>query len=450
MLPSLRHIVLAIREWLPTQLFALGEVGAWYDPSDFSSMYQDSAGTTPVTAVEQPVGKILDKSGRGNHASQATSAARPTLSARVNLLTYSEVFSNAVWTKTRILAFGSGSVADATTAPDGTLTADKIIEDGSASTTPSVQQASTLASGTQATFRVYCKAAERTWCRVSLNANTGADASVYVNLSTGANGTSAGGTYVITSMGNGWWRIAVTGTTSTINAIPIVLVATADGGQSYSGDSTSGIYIWGASLVHADQASLPYQRIAAATDYDATVGKYALVFDGVDDALATAAIDFSAGDKMSVFAGVRKLSDAARGSIVELSNGIVTAGTFNIEAPGVATTSTYRFKSEGSITAFAGSAASFAAPITNVLTCISSISQDIATLRVNSSTIVNTVTDQGTGNYGAAYPLYIGARGGTLLPYNGHLYSLIIRAAESSASQITSAEKYVNGKTGAY
>lgn len=42
-------------------LFANGEQGAWYDPSDFSTMFQDSAGTTPVTAVEQPVGLMLDK-----------------------------------------------------------------------------------------------------------------------------------------------------------------------------------------------------------------------------------------------------------------------------------------------------------------------------------------------------------------------------------------------------
>lgn len=42
-------------------------------------MFQDSAGTTPVTAVGQPVGKILDKSGRGNHATQADAAKRPLL-----------------------------------------------------------------------------------------------------------------------------------------------------------------------------------------------------------------------------------------------------------------------------------------------------------------------------------------------------------------------------------
>ena len=34
----------------------------WYDPSDLTTLYQDSAGTTPVTAIEQPVGLMLDKS----------------------------------------------------------------------------------------------------------------------------------------------------------------------------------------------------------------------------------------------------------------------------------------------------------------------------------------------------------------------------------------------------
>ena len=57
----------------PRSLFASGEQGIWLDPSDFSTLFQDAAGTTPVTALGQPVGKILDKSGRGNHATQSTS-----------------------------------------------------------------------------------------------------------------------------------------------------------------------------------------------------------------------------------------------------------------------------------------------------------------------------------------------------------------------------------------
>lgn len=62
-----------------TQLFANNEQGFVFDFNDLSTMYQDAAGTVPVTGVGQPVGKVLDKSGRGNHATQSTSAKRPIL-----------------------------------------------------------------------------------------------------------------------------------------------------------------------------------------------------------------------------------------------------------------------------------------------------------------------------------------------------------------------------------
>ena len=53
--------------------------GAWFDTSDMSTMFQDAAGTIPVTAAGQPVGKVLDISGNGNHATQPITAARPTI-----------------------------------------------------------------------------------------------------------------------------------------------------------------------------------------------------------------------------------------------------------------------------------------------------------------------------------------------------------------------------------
>ena len=50
----------------PLSWFAAGEQGAWYDPSDLTTLFQDSAGTTPMSAVgtvaDQPVGLMLDKS----------------------------------------------------------------------------------------------------------------------------------------------------------------------------------------------------------------------------------------------------------------------------------------------------------------------------------------------------------------------------------------------------
>lgn len=96
-------------------LFSASEPGAWYDPSDMSTLFQDSAGTTPVTAVEQPVGRVLDKSGRGNHATQATTTKRPVYSRRVNLLVSTETLSTQSVTTLAakyVLSFwGTGSIS---------------------------------------------------------------------------------------------------------------------------------------------------------------------------------------------------------------------------------------------------------------------------------------------------------------------------------------------------
>jgi len=62
-----------------SSLFAAGEKGVWFDAGDLSTMFQDVAGTIPVTAVGQFVGKWLDKSGNGNHAvAAANNTTRPT------------------------------------------------------------------------------------------------------------------------------------------------------------------------------------------------------------------------------------------------------------------------------------------------------------------------------------------------------------------------------------
>jgi len=48
-------------ETVMKKLFENSEQGFWYDPNDLSTMFQDAAGTIPVTAAEQPVGLLLDK-----------------------------------------------------------------------------------------------------------------------------------------------------------------------------------------------------------------------------------------------------------------------------------------------------------------------------------------------------------------------------------------------------
>jgi hypothetical protein len=61
-----------------SSLFASNEKGAWFDAGDISTLFQDRAGTIPVTAVGQFVGRWLDKSGNGNHATaSADDTTRP-------------------------------------------------------------------------------------------------------------------------------------------------------------------------------------------------------------------------------------------------------------------------------------------------------------------------------------------------------------------------------------
>ncbi len=48
--------------YLVRSIFSKGEQGFAYDPNDLTTLYQDAAGTIPVTGTGQPVGLMLDKS----------------------------------------------------------------------------------------------------------------------------------------------------------------------------------------------------------------------------------------------------------------------------------------------------------------------------------------------------------------------------------------------------
>ena len=62
-----------------TSLFSPSEKGFAYDFSDLSTMFQDTAGTIPVTTVDQLVARVNDLSGNSNHLIQSTSGSRPIL-----------------------------------------------------------------------------------------------------------------------------------------------------------------------------------------------------------------------------------------------------------------------------------------------------------------------------------------------------------------------------------
>jgi hypothetical protein len=76
MTPALRRIILG-GKWTPRRLGSA--IAAWYDASDPSTLFQDSALTTAAVADADPVGGWKDKSGLGNHAIQATTTKRFSL-----------------------------------------------------------------------------------------------------------------------------------------------------------------------------------------------------------------------------------------------------------------------------------------------------------------------------------------------------------------------------------
>jgi hypothetical protein len=384
----------------------------------------------------------------GNHAFQTSSTKRPVLRARYNLLTYSEQFDNAAWSKT-----GATVTANAAVAPDGTNTADKLVEN-TAFGAHQVFVSFTFAVNVAYSWSVYAKAAERSWLWV--NAQDGSDNRTWFDLANGAVGTnSAGNAASITSVGNGWYRCSVSRTTAASSGFFAAGLATADNTATYTGDGASGAFIWGADLRPASQATgligPTYQRIAAATDYDVVGFLPYLQFDGFDDALTTNSIDFTATDEMTVFAGVRKLSDAAIGIVTELSADLNSNnGAFFLLYPRSASFNEPVFTSKGTAAQqAANSVNTYPAPITNVLTGIGDISGDVATLRINGAQAATNTNDQGTGNFGN-YPLFVGARNQTSAYFNGWLTQLIGVGAATSASQIVSTESWVNVRTGAY
>jgi hypothetical protein len=208
--------------------------------------------------------------------------------------------------------------------------------------------------------------------------------------------------------------------------------------------------IWGAQ-VELGSTATAYQKVV--TQYEVTEAGVQSVsyiaFDGTDDGMVTGTIT-PATDKVQVFTGVRKLSDAAQGVLVELSATTSSnAGSFNIQAPNGGGAN-YRFLSGGTTRVPLDTPNSYAAPITNVVVGVSDISAPSEIIRINGSQVATSASSQGTGNF-LAYPLYIGRRGGTSLPYNGRIYSLIVRfGANLTTGQITSTESWVNSKTGAY
>jgi hypothetical protein len=211
----------------------------------------------PSGIKNQKVYSVKPTDGTGDLTfSRASSATRVQSDGliekvRTNIALQSQTFDDAGWSK--VLA---SVTANATTAPDGTLTAEKLIEDASASAQHRLDQTTTSAVGTN-TFSVFAKKSERTEIAIRIGFN-----GTIFNLDLGTIVSNLGTPPIATiqDAGNGWYRCSITSVSASANeAIRINLSSAGD--ITYTGDGTSGIFIWGAQMELSD---------FGATDYIAT------------------------------------------------------------------------------------------------------------------------------------------------------------------------------------
>lgn len=424
-------------------LFGPSDTGWFYDNSDFNTMFQDSAGTIPVTAVGQPVGLQLDKSGNGNHRFQSVSLNRPTLAreplgGRRNLLAYSEQFDNAAWAKGAVVVV-----------PDYDRFSDLLYPASSGSLRSLYSATFPIVSGDQYQQYITIKSAGVQWVALLFTAGVAsATTGAFFDVVNGIVGTTGAGLspYIINE-GDGWFKIGV-GIGAVVSRRMVLVLCDADNNFNVTVSGTNGVLIRDAQLELGSTATA-YQKVTTA--YDVTEAGvpdlYYLSYDGVNDSLSTAAFNWGT-DKATICAGVRKLSDAARGTIVERTASIASNnGAFHMTAPNAAS-DTFAFESKGTILTDAVSSG-IAAPATRVLTGIGDIAGDSAIIRANGALNDTDAGDQGTGNYASAVT-YFGARAGTSQFFNGREYSQFTINRLLTASELALVERYTNSRTGAY
>jgi hypothetical protein len=469
----------------PLSWFAAGEQGAWYDPSDLTTLFQDSAGTTPVTAVEQPVGLMLDKS-KG-------------LALGAELVTNGD-FSNGTtgWNSGNGSSLSNTSNALIITGAAGygygyqslTLEVGKTYKISwnivATSSTPTYLQVSTTIGGANMLNKVndgtgYMSAIfTATAIVVYANFLTASPTSSVLTIDNisvkqiagnHAFQATAGNRPLLSARTNILLATATLATQSVTSlATNYALSFTGAGTVTLSGTAT-GVLSAGTNTFTATAGTLtltvsgsvtladlrptnsgallpPYQRVNTASDYDTVGFPLYLKANGTSSAMSTNSIDFSSTDKMTVVTGVRKLSDATRGMIGELSSSLDTNnGSFNISGSFPNATANYRYESKGTLVSSADCGTGYIAPINNVLTTQSYIATDSDSMRVNGTLVATSPADQGAGNFGN-YPFYLFARAGTSLFLNGQFYGAIIRGAQSDTASITQTENYMATKTG--
>jgi len=162
-----------------------------------------------------------------------------------NLITQSETFNDAYWTKS-----GTSITPNATTSPDGTTNADNLVED-SANSQHYLQRNFTSTTGSSYTYKIYVKMNGRR--NISLRENGSTGYYVSFDLLNGVILEQSNATGTIKELTNGWFEITHTSVAGNSFNVAYYLLSdsyTSGNPQTspYQGDGVSGFYIWGAML----------------------------------------------------------------------------------------------------------------------------------------------------------------------------------------------------------
>ena len=170
-----------------------------------------------------------------------------------NSLTRSQEFDHADWSKVRATV-----TANAAAAPDGTTTADELVEDSTASSTHFVIQTSTRTAAVQY-WTASVNIEENTSQRIRLTVDDGAGngGNAYFDANTGTImlgptnvGTGTNTYATIHSLGSGRYRCRVSCRLPATTNVRMFANLT-DGASNtitFNGDGSSGLYLWGAQL----------------------------------------------------------------------------------------------------------------------------------------------------------------------------------------------------------
>jgi hypothetical protein len=188
--------------------------------------------TAPVSAG------LLGDMPRLDYSGGATCPSLLLEPSRVNSAVYSEHLG--AWN------LGNCTItANATTSPDGTQNAGKIV--GSVGTSDKFIRVFPTYAAESNAFSFYAKAGEATWAQIIIY--DGSNKFGYFNLSTGALGTqNAAFTSSMTDVGNGWYRIKVIYTSAAFSGQWKIMLSDGDGQVNFTGNGTDGLYVWGAQL----------------------------------------------------------------------------------------------------------------------------------------------------------------------------------------------------------